>query len=229
MVLVHDICWPASTSTLISGGRDAVLVALLTTGEAAAGRVMVGVVRGRPVAPGGGGHGERTPSTRWPTAARRARRVASSSPWRPPVTHPTSATRSRSACSCATSWQEPPMMVTPKPREQTRARYPDEEGYIERDGFGSSTRSMATRRRRSCCSRRRRSRTRGCGRRRSRISRATFASSRSTHGVTGGRTGRTRPRPTRTGNSWRTVAPSSRRPEPRRHSSPVSATVAAGR
>ena len=25
-------------------------------------------------------------------------------------------------------------MVTPKPREQTRARYPDEEGYIERDG-----------------------------------------------------------------------------------------------
>jgi pimeloyl-ACP methyl ester carboxylesterase len=26
------------------------------------------------------------------------------------------------------------MIVTPKPREQTRARYPDEEGYVERDG-----------------------------------------------------------------------------------------------
>ena len=23
------------------------------------------------------------------------------------------------------------MIVTPKPREQTRARYPDEEGYVE--------------------------------------------------------------------------------------------------
>ena len=26
------------------------------------------------------------------------------------------------------------MIVTPRPREQTRARYPDEEGYVERDG-----------------------------------------------------------------------------------------------
>ena len=26
------------------------------------------------------------------------------------------------------------MIVTPKPREQTRARYPDEEGYVDRDG-----------------------------------------------------------------------------------------------
>jgi hypothetical protein len=26
------------------------------------------------------------------------------------------------------------MIVTPKPREQTRARYPDEESYVERDG-----------------------------------------------------------------------------------------------
>jgi hypothetical protein len=26
------------------------------------------------------------------------------------------------------------MIVTQKSREQTRARYPDEEGYVERDG-----------------------------------------------------------------------------------------------
>jgi hypothetical protein len=26
------------------------------------------------------------------------------------------------------------MIVTPRTREQTRARYPDEEGYVERDG-----------------------------------------------------------------------------------------------
>jgi pimeloyl-ACP methyl ester carboxylesterase len=29
---------------------------------------------------------------------------------------------------------EPPMIVAPDPPEQTRARYPDQEGYVERDG-----------------------------------------------------------------------------------------------
>jgi hypothetical protein len=115
-------------------------------------------------------------------------------------------------------------------RESRRApAIPTKKATSSATAFGSSTRSTATRRRRSCSFRRRRSRTRGCGRRRSPISRATFASSPSTHGGTGGRTGRTRPRPTPTGSSWRTVAPSSRRPERRRHSSPASATAAAGR
>jgi hypothetical protein len=121
------------------------------------------------------------------------------------------------------------MIVTPKPREQTRARYPDEEGYVERDGvrvfyevYGDAPTTFLLFPTSPISH--------------SRLWKAQipdlsrhFRVITSTHGVTGGRTGRTRPRPTRTGSSWRTVAPSSRRPERRRHSSPASATAAAGR
>ena len=78
--------------------------------------------------------------------------------------------------------------------EQTRARYPDEEGYVERDGvqrlLGGAT---ATASRRSCCCRPGRSSTRGTGRRRSPTSRATAAWSRSTGAATAARTARATP------------------------------------
>ena len=66
-------------------------------------------------------------------------------------------------------------------REQTRARYPDESGYVERTAFASSS-GIRNRARRSSCCRRGRSSTRGSGRGRSRTWRATSASSRSTGG-----------------------------------------------
>ena len=49
-------------------------------------------------------------------------------------TRRTRATRSSSTCCCATLARRHAVIVTASDREQTRARYPDEEGYVERDG-----------------------------------------------------------------------------------------------
>ena len=61
--------------------------------------------------------------------------------------------------------------VEPTRLEQTRARYPDEEGFVERDGVRSSGSATATASRRSCSCRRGRSSIRAPGRRRSHTSR----------------------------------------------------------
>ena len=87
-------------------------------------------------------------------------------------------------------------------REQSRARYPDDEGFIERDGvrvfwesYGKGEQTilfLPT----SC--------TRVSGRRRSRTSRATSVSSASTRGATAAPTGRMSMPPTPSASSPRT-------------------------
>ena len=106
------------------------------------------------------------------------------------------------------------MSVLSPEREQSRARYPDEEGYVERDGVRVFYEVYGVRRRRSCSSRLPRSRIRGCGRGKSRTCRAHSPRG----GVrrragTGSGTGRTT---TQAYSYWEVMkgraAPSSRRP-----------------
>ena len=59
------------------------------------------------------------------------------------------------------------MTTIEPPREQTRARYPDEDGYVERDGVRVFYEVYGTGDRRSCCCPPGRSSTRATGRRRS--------------------------------------------------------------
>ena len=79
-------------------------------------------------------------------------------------------------------------LTAPAP-EQTRARYPDESGYVERDGVRALLGGLRRRASRPSCScRRGRSSTRATGRCRSRTSRGTAAWSRSTGAATAART-----------------------------------------
>ena len=105
--------------------------------------------------------------------------------------------RAARAGSTAGWQQEDGAMTTteapPRPREQTRARYPDEEGYVERDGVRALLRGLRRRASRPCCCcRPGRSSTRGSGRRRSPTSPATSGSSPSTGAATAAPTGPTR-------------------------------------
>ena len=84
-------------------------------------------------------------------------------------------------------------------RQQTRARSPDESGYVERDGVRVFFEVYGRAARPSSCCRRGRSSTRGSGRGRSRTWRATSASSRSTGAATAAPTARRSRRPTTSG------------------------------
>ena len=114
---------PDEARALASGVRCSVLVVHGTDDEIAS------HTRGRALA------GTREATSSWSRAA---------------GTRRTRATRS-SSTSSATS-PEAPVIISPE-REQSRARYPDEEGYVERDGVRVFYEVYGTRRRRSCSSR----------------------------------------------------------------------------
>ena len=81
-------------------------------------------------------------------------------------------------------------------RDQTRARYPDEQGYVERDGVRVFYEVYGEGERPCCSCRRGRSSTPGAGSSRSPTWRGTAAWSPSTGAATVARTGRREPRPT---------------------------------
>ena len=111
------------------------------------------------------------------------------------------------------------VIVVAETREQTRARYPDESGYVERDGvrvFYEVYGIAASRR--SCSARRGRSSTRGSGRRRSRSSRATPRRHVRRPRQRPLRPPGRRPRPTTSASSrWTRSRPRRDRDRPRRH------------